>query len=92
VTGGDAMANPDIDQLLQRALIGSRPAIMAYLNAVADPRIVAKFELVNFSLLQQVESLAHKKRLREVGIPMNESSKRPRACLALIREPAQGRE
>ncbi|MEH2551056.1 hypothetical protein V1283_007701 [Bradyrhizobium sp. AZCC 2262] len=66
------MADPDIDQLLQNALIGSRPAILAYLKAVADPRIVAKFELVNFNLLQQVEALAHKERLRDSGMPMEE--------------------
>lgn len=61
------MANPDIERLLQAALTGSEPAILAYLTAVVDPRIRAKFDLVNFSLLQQVEALARAKRLREYG-------------------------
>ena len=42
------------------------------MQAVADPRIVAKFDLVNFSLLQQVEALAHARRLREIGAPTSE--------------------
>jgi hypothetical protein len=66
------MENPDIDRLLQNALTGSRPAILAYLGAIADERIVAKFSLVNFSLLQQVEVLVRKDRLRACGVPIHE--------------------
>jgi hypothetical protein len=73
VIGGDAMANPDIDgERLRKALIGSRSAIRAYLKAIADPRIIAKLDLCDFSLSEQVDALSYAKTLRESGMPVSE--------------------